>query len=72
MGNVVRPGLLLLLFVFVCVCSTSRSWKNKWTLTTENLFFPDAHLIIDQPMLLELITELNEVFTYGLHPIPTE
>lgn len=41
-------------------------------LTTQDLFLPDTHLVIHQPVLLELITELNEVFPHRFHAIPTQ
>lgn len=46
--------------------------KCRVGLTTQNLFFPDAHLVIYQAILLELITQLNELFPHGLHAVSTQ
>lgn len=40
--------------------------------TTQDLFLPDAHLIIDQTMLLELVTELDQILAHGFHAISTK
>lgn len=41
-------------------------------LTTQDLFLPDAHLVIHETVLLELITKLDELFPHGFHAVSTQ
>lgn len=46
--------------------------QGRAILTTQDLFLPNAHLVIHQPVLFELIAQLNEVFSHRLHAISTQ
>jgi hypothetical protein len=40
--------------------------------TIQHLFLPGPHLVISQAVLLELVTELEQVLAHSLHMISTE